>query len=421
MTLKLGMVGAGGMGMRHAHGYIELCKQFDSFRLVAVCDRHAPAAESVASVVEKATGDRPGVFTDLHRMLDEANLDALDIVTDTRMHHRFAVAAFEHGVHVMTEKPMGVTIRACHAMRQAAQTHKRVLSIAENYRRDPMNRLAKALLDAGAIGRPNFMVRMGLGGGSALMHNTGWRALKSRAGSMIIEQGVHDADLMIYFMGDIQTVYAETGLFARIRRRSGMNANLARFYEHRVEEEFAGQDTIELDQEDSAFAVMRFASGAVGHYAISNASHGHAVGVDTIHGAAGTMIPPRSRTGQSPAVKLEGAVQPLTGEEMLSLVPDWELNDITAPFWGGVRRMASYDMPFDEIDRKLIAIEYAELARAITGGAPVEVGPETGIKALGLAYATLESGMTRQPVRMADILEGSVEGYQAEVNAANGL
>lgn len=421
MTLKLGIVGAGGMGMRHAHGYIELRKRFDSLRLVAICDRHAQAAESVATAVEKATGDRPRVFLDLDEMLDKAALDALDIVTDTRMHHVFALSAFEHGVHVMTEKPMGVTVRACQVMRQSAEKHGRVLSIAENYRRDPMNRLAKALLNAGAIGRPNFMVRIGLGGGGALMHNTGWRALKSRAGSMVIEQGVHDADLMIYFMGDIQTVYAETGLFAKTRKRSGMNASLSKFYEHRVEDEFAGQDTVEIDQEDSAFAVLRFASGAVGHYAISNASHGHSVGVDTIHGSTGTMIPPRSRTGQSPVVKLEGAAQPLTGEAMLSLVPDWELDEITAPFWGGLRRMASYNMPFDEIDRKLIAIEYAELARAITDGVGVEVGPETGMKALGLAYATLESGISRQTIRMADILEGSVEGYQAEVNAANGL
>ena len=200
-----------------------------------------------------------------------------------------------------------------------------------------------------------------------------------------------------------------------------MSPSLAKFYAHRVEDQFAGQATVEIDQEDSAFAVLRFASGAIGHFAMSNASHGHSVGVDTVHGSIGAMLPPPSRSGKSPTVKLEGREQPLTGEEMLSLAPDWELNDITAPFWGGHRRMASYDMPFADIDRKLIAIEYQELAEAITKGLPVEVGPEVGMRALGLAYATLESGMSHRPVRMADILEGTVEGYQREVNAANGL
>lgn len=421
MTLRLGLVGAGGMGLRHAHGYIELRQQFDSMRMTAICDLHEPAAAFVASEIEKATGERPKTYTDFNRMLEDAKLDALDIVTDTRMHHRFAVAAFEHGVHVLTEKPMGVTIKACQMMRQAAQKHRRVLSIAENYRRDPMHRLGRALVEAGAIGEPHFLERISLGGGSALMHNTGWRALKSRAGSLIIEQGVHDADLMIYYLGDIESVYAETGLFTKTRKRTQMSPNLAKFYGHRVEDQFAGQQTVEIDQEDSAFAVLRFASGAIGHFAMSNASHGHSVGVDTIHGSAGTMVPPPSRTGKSPTVKLEGGEVPLSGAEMLSMVPDWELDDITAPFWDGRRRMASYGMPFADIDRKLIAIEYQELAEAITKRRPVEVGPELGMKSLAFAYATLESGLSHKPVRMADILEGVVEGYQKEVNAANGI
>ncbi len=421
MALRLGLVGAGGMGMRHAEGYIELRRHFDSFRMVAVCDVHLPAAESVAADVEKATGERSKVYTDLDRMLDEARLDVLDIVTDTRMHHKFACAAFERGVHVLTEKPMGVTVRACQVMKQAAAKHRRVLSVAENYRRDPMNRLTKALIEAGAIGQPYFMERISLGGGSALMHNTGWRALKSRAGSFIIEQGVHDADLMIYFLGDVETVYAETGLFTRTRKRAPMSPGLARFYGHRVEDQFPGQHAVQIDQEDSAFAVLRFASGAIGHFSMSNASHGHAVSVDTIHGSSGTLLPPPSRSGKSPVIKLEGREQPFTGEEALSLVPEWELDDITSTFWGGKRRMPSYEMSFTEIDRKLIAIEYQELAEAITGNSPVEVGPEMGMKALALAYATLESGMARKPVSMADMLEGAVEGYQRDVNVANGL
>jgi predicted dehydrogenase len=421
MALRFGMIGAGGMGMRHAYGYIRLREKFDSFRMAAICDLHAPAAEAVAAEIEKATGDRPAIYTDFNRMLGEAKLDALDIVTDTRMHHRFAVAAFAAGLHVLTEKPMGVTVKACQVMRQAALKHGKVLSVAENYRRDPMNRFARALIQADAIGEPCFAVRLGLSGGSSLMHNTGWRALKSRAGSIIIEQGVHDADLMMFFLGDIESVYAETGLFTKTRRRTTMSPNLAKFYGHRVEDQFAGKETVEIDQEDSVFAALRFASGAAGHFAMSNASHGHSVSVDTIHGSTGTMVPPPSRTGKSPVIRLEGRDEPLSGPEMLALVPDWELDDITAPFWDGERRMASYEMPFAEIDARLIAIEYQELFEAITKGRAVEVDAETGMKALAFSYAVLESGLTHAPVRMADVLEGTVEGYQREVNAANGL
>ena len=77
MTLQLAIVGCGGMGLRHAHGYIELRKKFDSFKLVAVCDRYEEAANHVASVVEDATGERPIVYTDLDKMLDsESGLES---------------------------------------------------------------------------------------------------------------------------------------------------------------------------------------------------------------------------------------------------------------------------------------------------------------------------------------------------------
>ena len=422
MTLQLAMVGCGGMGLRHAHGYIELRKEFDSFTLVAVCDRFEEAASHVASVVEDATGHRPAVYTDLDEMFDrEPGLDALDIVTDPSTHHVFALKAFDAGLNVMTEKPMGLTVRACQVMRSAAERAGKVLSIAENYRRDPMNRLAKALIDVGAVGKPNFMLKAGIAGGSALTHDTGWRAMKSRAGSILLDQGVHEADLMMYFMGDVQSIYAETAIFAPVRQRAGMGANLAPFYQHRVEGDFAGESSVETDQEDTAFAVLRFESGAIGHYGMSSASHGHAVGANSVHGALGTILLPPTRTGRGPEIRLEAGNERISGDHLLELVPGWQLDDTTAAFWNGRRRMASYDNEFPETDRKLIAIEYQDLAQAIETGNPPEVDAVTAMKTMAVQYGVLESGLTGQPVRISDVLEGTADEYQRELNEAAGL
>ena len=123
------------------------------------------------------------IFTDFDQMLTKARyLDAIDIVTDTRMLHVFALRALDTGLHVLTEKPMGLTLALCRKMREMAETKGLLLSVAEQYRRDPMHRLTRALLDGGAIGKPRFALKAMVAGGSALMHNTGWRALKSRAG-----------------------------------------------------------------------------------------------------------------------------------------------------------------------------------------------------------------------------------------------
>ena len=111
MTVHSALVGCGGMGLRHAHGYLELRKHSDEVKMVAVCDLYEEAANTVALAVEEATGERPAVYTDFDRMLEEQKpLDAVDIVTDTRMHHVFAVKALDAGVNVLTEKPMGITI-----------------------------------------------------------------------------------------------------------------------------------------------------------------------------------------------------------------------------------------------------------------------------------------------------------------------
>ncbi len=422
MTVYSALVGCGGMGLRHAHGYFELRKHFADVKMVAVCDLHESAADYVASAVEAATGDRPAVFTDFDRMLDEQKpLDMVDIVTDTRMHHVFAVKALDAGVNVLTEKPMGITVRACQAMRAAAARSGKSLSVAENYRRDPMNRLAKALIDGGAIGEPYYIFKAGLSGGSALMHDTAWRGLKSRGG-FLIDGGVHESDLLLYFMGEVETIYAVTGLFTPMRKRQGgLVGNLVPFYQHRTEDVFAGQSTVEIDQEDTAFAVLRFASGAIGTYASSNASHGYHVGVNTVHGSSGTIQLPPSRSGIGPRIHLEGREEPIEGDDLLSLVPDWELDDLTAPFWDGARRLSSYDQDFPATDRKIIGLEYLELARAIETGSTLEVGPDTGMEALAISYGTLESGLSGQPVRMSELLEGEVEEYQSEINESAGL
>ena len=107
-------------------------------------------------------------------------------------------------------------------MRDAATASGMTLSVAENYRRDPLCRVAKALLDSGVIGEPRMVMEVSLGGGDTLMHNTAWRALKSRGGGMLIDAGVHTSDLLLYYLGDVARVYAETGLFETTRYRRAM-------------------------------------------------------------------------------------------------------------------------------------------------------------------------------------------------------
>ena len=438
MTLNIALVGAGGMGMRHATGYIELRKYFDDVRMVAVCDPHVDSAEAVASVIAGATPERPEVFASLADAVDAVGLDAVDIVTSTPAHHVLAIEAMRAGLHVMVEKPMGLTLTACRMMQSVEQETGKVLSISENFRRDPMNRLAKSLIDAGgsgAIGRPYFAVDFSIGSAHrGVMHSTVWRAKKDQAGGVVLDAGVHNADLLLYLMGPAVRVYAETDVNdpERIMRpMSDQAPGLAAMYTHRREPDSnplsPGErvrvrvgDIIEQDAVDTAFATIRFASGAAGQLIITDASHGYSLGDSVVVGSEGTLYRPPSRRGTGPRiVRADGTS--VEGDALLDLVPDFEIDDVTSTLWDGERRMSSYEMDFRKIDAKIIAIEYMDLARSVADGGSPEVGSNEGMAALALAYGVMESGETNQAVSIDDVLSGAVSGFQDDIDRAAGI
>lgn len=420
MTFKIALVGCGGMGRRHANGYIELRKYFDSVSLAAVCDLHHDVASTVADIVGNATGARPDIYTDFDQMLEQADLDGVAIVTSTPMHHRFAIKAMQAGLHVITEKPMGLTLKACRQMRDVAESSGRVLAVAENFRRDPMNRLTKALIESGSIGMPYFTIDMSVGSSDgAVMHSTVWRAKKEQAGGMVLDAGVHNADLLLYLMGDAVSVYAETSINESERTLRPMNEvapGLAAMYDHRREDGYSTGDSVEQTAVDTSFAVIRFASGAIGQFSMTDTSHGQRLGVSTVSGSEGTLYRPRSRSGQSPRIVMRDGTE-ITGDALLDLLPDFALDDTTATLWDGASRLSGYDLSFTEIDSKILAYEYLDMARAAESGGQPEVGPKEGMDALSLAYGLMESGLSGAPVSVSNVADGITSAFQDEIDA----
>ena len=136
--IPLAIVGCGGMGGRHLLGLKELHDSgLNNIELVAACDVRRDNAEHLADEAEKLLGRRPAVFEDLGQMAAAvAGLQAVDITADAAAHHSIAIAAFDLGLHVLCEKPLGLTVRACNRILAAQQRSGKLLSVAENYRRD---------------------------------------------------------------------------------------------------------------------------------------------------------------------------------------------------------------------------------------------------------------------------------------------
>jgi predicted dehydrogenase len=417
--IRLAIVGCGGMGHRHLYGLIELHRAgWEQFALVGACDPLRASAESLADQAAQYFGARPAVASDIDQ-LAALGVEAVDVTTTPRSHHLVAAEALARGWHVMVEKPLGLTVRACEVIRQAARASGRVLSVAENYRRDPVNRLARALLDAGVIGTPRLLIHHVIDGGDQMLISV-WRHQKDQSG-VLLDVGVHYADMLEYLLGEVGSVYAQTRLHERGRKNPAAlggapAADPAGVYGRAQR---AMPAAFEATAEDAAYATLLFKSGAVGQYIEDHAGRGQRLWSRQIHGSAGSLSLPVDRGGGGIGLHIEGRGD-IPADALLDLAPGFRLDAATASLFGA-ERLAEYRLGFAETDRKLIAAEYADFAGAIRGEHPPEVGAEQGMRAVAIMYAMLESGALGRPVSVAEVLAGQAGEYQRSIDAGLAL
>ena len=302
------------MGGRHLLGLKALYESpYCNVELVATCDLRRDNAERLADEAEKLLGTRPQVYGDMAEMVAaQPNLAAVDIATDAGSHHIVTCIAFDLGLNVLSEKPLALTVRGANRILAAQKRAGKTLSVAENYRRDPMARLTKALLDAGAIGDRRMMFDVSAGAGNRIIILP-WRHYKN-VGGILLDGGVHNADLMQYYMGGVRDVYARLQLQEPIRYK-GSGGGVSGFYEAWQAEI---PESIEATAEDTLISVIGFEDGALGQWTAYYAAHGGGFGGKAIYGSTGRLQPGGIRNGVSPVLQVDGQ-EPVTGDA-LSLI-----------------------------------------------------------------------------------------------------
>lgn len=397
--VNLLLVGCGMMGARHVRGLGELERVAPgTVRLAAVCDLNAAAAEAVAAEAEQLLGTRPKVFQGIKQALcAEPSIGAADVVTDPRSHDDIVVSLLEAGIDVICEKPLAPTVARGRRMVEAAEHTGRVLATAENNRRSPVNRLAKAVLDAGLIGAPNFLLEVLINAGSRIVA-TAWRH-RLAMGGILLDVGVHSGYILEALLGPIERVAA--------------NAQLVQA--HREGKEFDGTDAaVDVDSEDAFAATLEFASGVQGAWTMHFSSFGETMFKRLILGSEGSMDLPGDRSGNPVHVRRGG--DDLSGDDLLAELPGYQLNDIETRLFG--ERPASFDLEGAATDRKLIAAEVHDFVEAIRMGRPPEADGARGLRSVAIVYAILESALAGRPVAIAEVLDGRLHAYQDKVEAA---
>jgi predicted dehydrogenase len=413
--VKLAIVGCGGMGRRHLAGLAELARSdHNNVELVAVCDLNRQNAEDLADEAEQLMGANVQVFGDAAQMVREVEgLQAADCTTDTGSHHKAATGLLDLGLHTMCEKPLALTIRGCDQIIDASRRSGKILSVAENYRRDPINRLARALMDDEAIGERQFIMETAIRGKDDLFI-TPWRHQKL-SGTLTLDSGVHYADILQYYFGDAATVYGKVRLYEQtrvVRRTAGPGG----FYE-----KWAANlpPTVEATGEDAMFGMITFENGTLGQWTDHYAGHGEAMSHRMVYGTRGSLACPGDRNGRPIRLMLDDGVA-IDDERILDYAPSYRLDPAAAALFGG-ERVWTYDYDFPTTDRKLLALEYQEFAECIRNGTQPEVTGEVAKRAVALVYALFESDRTGRPVTIAEIESVAIDDYQREIDEYLGL
>ncbi len=184
-TISWAVIGAGRFGKIHAR----VLSTLPGSELLGLSNRNeARLAEAVSEFPV------PVATTDYHEILNDPSIDAVSITTHWQEHHEIAIAALKSGKHVLLEKPMAATSGQCREILAVAREATGFLMVGHVCRFDTRVTLAKEAIDAGRIGR------------IVSMHAR--RNLPKAPGNIrldkispLIGDGIHDADLMMWFLG----------------------------------------------------------------------------------------------------------------------------------------------------------------------------------------------------------------------------
>lgn len=229
--IRLALIGCGRISKNH----FEAIAKLPDLELVSVCDIVAERAEQA--------GTQYGVpwYTSYEQMLAEVPSDAVVIATPSGLHPQHGITAARAGRHVISEKPMAISLAAADALVQACDDHHVQLFVVKQNRLNPPIVLLKRAIERGRFGRiymANCTVRWTRP--QEYYDQAPWRGTWEFDGGAFMNQASHYVDLIQWLIGPVESVMAKTATMAR-----------------------------RIEAEDSGVAIMKFRSGAIGTIEVS--------------------------------------------------------------------------------------------------------------------------------------------------------
>jgi UDP-N-acetyl-2-amino-2-deoxyglucuronate dehydrogenase len=225
-NFRVALVGCG----RIAKNHFDAIARVDGLDLVGVADIVPARAEAAA------TANGVPAFTSLAEMLAAVDCDVVTVATPSGLHPVHGIEAARSGKHVVSEKPMAISLAGADSLIDAcAESGVRLFVVKQN-RLNPAIQLVKRAVQKGRFGRihsANCTVRWARP--QEYYDQAPWRGTWAMDGGAFMNQASHYVDLIQWLAGPVESVVAMTATQER-----------------------------KIEAEDSGAAVLRFQNGAIG-------------------------------------------------------------------------------------------------------------------------------------------------------------
>ncbi len=335
--LRFGLIGAGNIARTHAAALAAS----DRARLSAVAGGDAAA--------ELAEGAGARLHADPFDLIADPDVDAILVCTPSGVRRDYTVAAAEGGKHVLVEKPIEVSVERAREMIDACERHGVTLGVVYQSRWKPHCQAVHEAVARGALGD------LVLGSVAVKWHrppeyyaSADWRGTWAfDGGGVLINQAIHNVDLLLWFAGDVARVRAQTT--------------------HRLHHD--------IEVEDTVVAQLTFASGALGAIEATTAAYPGSARRVELHGTDGTIV--------------------LLDDE----VAEWDLRDGTPAPGHEVSAATSFARATHVMsDHRWHQRQIEAFVDAVEHDRPPLVDGREGLRSLELVLAVYASSRTGAPV-----------------------
>jgi len=231
--LRFGLIGCGRISFKHIEA---LVNNHDNAELVALCDLEIEKAELLKKryieLLDKKNVkiNNVEVYRDYQELLERADIDIVSIATYSGTHAEITINALKLGKHVIVEKPMALSIKDADEMIETAKKYNRKLTVCHQNRfNSTVQKLRKAIEDKRFGKLVHGVASIRWNRNDDYYRQASWRGTWEQDGGTLMNQGIHNIDLLQWMMGPVERLYAEADTFLRNIEGEDMGAAVLRF------------------------------------------------------------------------------------------------------------------------------------------------------------------------------------------------